>query len=299
MVNDIPLWSIAREVPADPTAGGSVTHQVSVTLGDLIRSLLFLFVTVAAAKNLPGLLDTLLLRRLPLDRGGRHAVATICRYLLTTVGVLLTLKQIGIDWASMQWMVAAMTVGLGFGLQEIFANFVSGLIILLERPIRLGDFVTVNGKTGFVTKIQFRATTIADLDRRELLVPNKKFITDELINWTLSDPITRLVIPIGIAYGSDTALTHRLLMEVATEHPAVLKEPESSAVMTAFGDSTLNFELRVFIPRRDEFSQITHELNTAIDRKFRQAGIEIAFPQCDINVRGLEQFANLASRSAA
>ena len=158
--------------------------------------------------------------------------------------------------------------------------------------------MTVNGETGFVTRIQFRATTITDLDRRELLVPNKKFITDELINWTLSDPITRLVVPVGIAYGSDTSMAHQLLLEVAAEHPVVLKEPESTAIMTAFGDSTLNFELRVFIPRRDEFSQITHELNTAIDRKFRGANIEIAFPQCDINVRGLEQLANVARRAA-
>jgi potassium efflux system protein len=304
VVNDIHLWSMTKEVPvvADTAQAGAavqaIKQSVPVTLGDLIRAMIVLVVTIAAARSLPGLLDTLVLMRLPLDRGGRHAVATISRYLLITVGMLLTLKQVGVDWASLQWMVAAMTVGLGFGLQEIFANFVSGLIILLERPIRLGDFVTVNGETGFVTRIQFRATTITDLDRRELLVPNKKFITDELINWTLSDPITRLVVPVGIAYGSDTSMAHQLLLEVAAEHPIVLKEPESTAIMTAFGDSTLNFELRVFIPRRDEFSQITHELNTAIDRKFRGANIEIAFPQCDINVRGLEQLANVAKRAA-
>ncbi len=304
VVNDIHLWSMTREVPvvADAAQAGAtvqtIKQSVPVTLGDLIRALIVLVVTIAAARSLPGLLDTLVLMRLPLDRGGRHAIATISRYLLITVGMLLTLKQVGVNWASLQWMVAAMTVGLGFGLQEIFANFVSGLIILLERPIRLGDFVTVNGETGFVTRIQFRATTITDLDRRELLVPNKKFITDELINWTLSDPITRLVVPVGIAYGSDTSMAHQLLLEVAAEHPVVLKEPESTAIMTAFGDSTLNFELRVFIPRRDEFSQITHELNTAIDRKFRGANIEIAFPQCDINVRGLEQLANVARRAA-
>ncbi|MFK7819369.1 MAG: mechanosensitive ion channel domain-containing protein [Planctomycetaceae bacterium] len=302
VVNDIQLWSATKETTIAATANSvaqTVRQSVPVTLGDLIRAIMVCVVTIVAARNLPGLLDTFVLRRLPFDRGGRHAISTICRYVLTTVGMLFTLKQIGIDWASLQWMVAAMTVGLGFGLQEIFANFVSGLIILLERPIRLGDFVTVNGETGFVTRIQFRATTITDLDRRELLVPNKKFITDELINWTLSDPITRLVLPVGIAYGSDTTLTHKLLVEVAEEHPIVLKEPEPSAVMTAFGDSTLNFELRVFIPRRDEFAQILHELNTAIDRKFRAANIEIAFPQCDINVRGLEQLTAMAARRAA
>ena len=302
VVNDVQLWSRTKETVVAATANSvaqTVQQSVPVTLGDLIRAILVLVITIVAARNLPGLLDTFVLRRLPLDRGGRHAISTICRYILTTVGLLLTLKQVGVDWASLQWMVAAMTVGLGFGLQEIFANFVSGLIILLERPIRLGDFVTVNGETGFVTRIQFRATTITDLDRRELLVPNKKFITDELINWTLSDPITRLVLPVGVAYGSDTTVTHKLLVEAAEEHPIVLKEPGPSAVMTAFGDSTLNFELRVFIPRRDEFAQILHELNTSIDRKFRSANIEIAFPQCDINVRGLEQLTALATRRAA
>lgn len=299
VVNDVRLWQMSRDVPVAAGSAEVVRQVVPVTLGDVIRALVILTATIVASRNLPGLLDTLLLRRLPFDRGGRHAIATICRYLLTSVGVVLTLGAVGVDWASLQWLVAAMTVGLGFGLQEIFANFVSGLIILLERPVRIGDFVTVNGETGFVTRIQFRATTITDLDRRELLVPNKKFITDELINWTLSDPITRLVVPIGIAYGSDTGEAHRLLLEVADEHAAVLKEPEPSAVMTSFGDSTLNFELRVFIPRREEFAQILHEINTAIERKFRTAHIEIAFPQCDINVRGLEQFAAAALKRAA
>ncbi len=306
VVNDVKLWSMTQDVAqrmADPGTGSNVVQTmarvVPITLGDLIRACLILAVTIAASKNLPGLLDTLLLRRLPFDRGGRHAISTICRYLLTTAGTVLALSAVGVDWASVQWLVAAMTVGLGFGLQEIFANFVSGLIILLERPIRIGDFVTVNGQTGFVTRIQFRATTITDLDRRELLVPNKKFITDELVNWTLSDPITRLVVPLGIAYGSDTSMAHRLLLEVAHEHPVVLDEPPPSAVMTGFGDSTLDFELRVYIPRRDEFAQILHDLNTAIDRKFRAAKIEIAFPQCDINVRGLEQVAAAVLRKAA
>ena len=302
VVNDVQLWTMTKDVPIATDAPGdavqTIKQTVPITLGDLIRAFMVLVLTIAAARNLPGLLDTFVLRRLPLDRGGRHAISTISRYVLTTVGLLLTLRQVGVDWASMQWLVAAMTVGLGFGLQEIFANFVSGLIILLERPIRLGDFVTVNGETGFVSKIQFRATTITDLDRRELLVPNKKFITDELINWTLSDPITRLVLPVGIAYGSDTSLVHKLLMEVANEHPTVLKEPEASAVMMEFGDSTLNYELRVFIPRRDEFAQIQHEINTAIDRKFRAANVEIAFPQCDIHVHGLEQLAMTAKRAA-
>jgi len=183
--------------------------------------------------------------------------------------------------------VAAMTVGLGFGLQEIFANFVSGLIILFERPVRVGDIVTVGGGTGTVTQIRMRATTITDSDRKELIIPNKKFITDEVINWTLSDPITRVVIRVGIAYGSDTQLAQRLLLRAARKHPLVVDEPEPSALFAGFGLSTLDFELRVFIPNREVYAAVLHDLNTAIDRSFRDAKVEIAFPQQDLHIRSL------------
>jgi potassium efflux system protein len=193
----------------------------------------------------------------------------------------------GIGWSSVQWLVAAMTVGLGFGLQEIFANFVSGIIILFERPVRVGDIVTVGGGTGTVTQIRMRATTITDSDRKEFIVPNKKFITDEVINWTLSDPITRVVIRVGIAYGSDIQLAHRLLLRAAKKHPLVVDEPEPTALFAGFGPSTLDFELRAFIPNRDAHATVLHDLNTAIDRSFRDAKIELAFPQQDLHIRSL------------
>jgi potassium efflux system protein len=202
--------------------------------------------------------------------------------------MIFACQTIGMRWSSVQWLVAAMTVGLGFGLQEIFANLVSGLIILFEQPIRLGDLVTVGGLTGKVTRMQIRATTITDFDRRELVVPNKKFITDDVINWTLTDPITRVVIPIGVAYGSDTKLTHNTLLGVAEKHPLVLREPAATAVFTGFGDSTLNFELRFYLGSRDVYGQVLHEMNTTIDEEFRQANLEIAFPQQDIHIRSIE-----------
>ena len=135
------------------------------------------------------LLELTVLDRLPLDNGGRQAIAILVRYAATLAGVLFACSTINLSWESVQWLAAAMTVGLGFGLQEIFANLVSGLIILFERPIRAGDLVTVDDVTGHVTRMQIRATTITDLDRRELIVPNKRFITGNVINWTLSDPI--------------------------------------------------------------------------------------------------------------
>ena len=265
-----------------------VSQAVPVTLGNVVWALTIMITTVIVARNLPAVIETLVLRRLPLDRGARHAVSMISVYLVTLVGFVFGFQQIGVNWNSVQWLIAAMTVGLGFGLQEIFANFVSGLIILFERPIRIGDFVTVGAETGHVSRIQFRATTITDLDRREVIVPNKKFITDELINWTLSDPITRLRIPVGVAYGTDTTLVSKILMEVAQEHPLILDAPEANAVMTNFGDSSLDFELLAFIPERDETPKVTSDLMTTIHRRFNEAGIEIPFPQQDMNMRSVD-----------
>jgi len=180
--------------------------------------------------------------------------------------------------------VAALGVGLGFGLQEIVANFVCGLIILFERPFRVGDMVTIGDQTGKVTIIQIRATTVTDWDRRELIVPNKEFITGKLINWSLSDPITRVVIPVGVAYGSDTQETEKLLLKIARENQMVLSQPEPSALFLGFGDNSLNFELRVFVRGMDNRLPVTHHLHLAIEREFRTAGINIAFPQRDIHL---------------
>jgi potassium efflux system protein len=247
-----------------------------------------MIVTVSAAKTLPSLLEISVLHRLPLDNGARNAIVIISRYAVTILGFVLACNMLGIRWASVQWLAAAMTVGLGFGLQEIFANLVSGLIILFERPIRIGDLVTVGGTTGRISRMQIRATTITDFDRREMIVPNKKFITDDVVNWTLSDQITRFVLPVGISYDCDPDQAQKLLLDLAKKHPLVLRDPEPSAVFIGFGDSTLNLELRVFLGRRDDFVKLQHELNLAVGREFKAAGIEIAFPQQDIHIRSIK-----------
>ena len=293
ILDRVTLWSTTMQVAQDvQSADGTkiaerVTKEVPVTLADLIVCLMALTATYVAAKTLPGLLEVSVLGRLPLNNGARHATVIISRYIVTLIGFILACRSIGISWSSVQWLAAAMTVGLGFGLQEIFANFISGLIILFERPIRIGDLVTVSNVTGKVTRMQIRATTITDFDRRELIVPNKRFITDEVINWTLSDPITRLVIPIGISYDSDPSKAHDLLLKTARLNPHILREPAPSAVFLEFGDSTLNLELRVFLGHREELPSIQHELNLAIERSFREAEIEIAFPQQDIHIRSV------------
>jgi potassium efflux system protein len=277
------LWRVP--IPEGITEGG-LTH-LPVTLASVLLAIIIGTVTVAAAKNIPGVLEMTVLQWLPLDAGGRYAATTIARYIIIVVGLTTGFGAIRIGWSQVQWMAAAVTVGLGFGLQEIFANFVSGLILLFERPIRVGDFVTVGTTEGVVTRIQMRATTITDWDRKELVVPNKEFITGQLINWTLSDPITRVVIPVGIAYGSDTNLARDLLLKAAKSCSYVLEEPPPSAIFLGFGASSLDFELRVFIVSRNHWANMIHEIHTAVDQAFREAKIEIAFPQRDIHVRSI------------
>jgi potassium efflux system protein len=274
---DVHLWSYTTVV-------NDTTQVVPITLASSALSIIVIVITVIAVRNLPGLLEMILLNRLPMDAGARYAYSTVCRYALATIGIVIALNSIGLRWSKLQWLIAALSVGLGFGLQEIVANFISGLIVLFERPFRLGDTVTVGQVHGTVTRIRIRATTIMDWDRKELIVPNKEFITGQLINWTLSENIIRIKIPVGIVYGSDTDLAEQLLLKVAKANPLVVKSPEPRAVFLSFGDNALGFELRVYIKHIDDWITMLHAMNRAIDKEFRQAGITIAFPQRDVHL---------------
>lgn len=247
--------------------------------------MIVLAVTYVAVRDIPALLELVLLQRLPLDSGSRYAIATIARYILAAIGIGVAYSSLGYTGENIQWLVAAMGVGLGFGLQEIFANFVSGIILLFERPIRVGDIVTLGDKTGAVTRIRMRATTIVDWDRKEYIVPNKDLVTERLLNWTLTDATNRIVVNVGVAYGSDTDLACELLLEAAREIPAIVDEPQSLATFEGFGDSSLNLVLRTYLPSLENRLATIHALHTVIDRKFREAGIEIPFPQRDLNLR--------------
>ncbi|WP_419194442.1 mechanosensitive ion channel domain-containing protein [Novipirellula herctigrandis] len=282
VINRYELWPNLLQSP-NPDIGPTY-----VTLGDLISAMIAGVLTVVATRNVPGLLDITLLQRLPLDAGARYAASALTRYTMIIIGAVATFHFLGVSWGSVQWLVAAMSVGLGFGLQEIFANFVSGIILLFERPARVGDTVTIGDITGTVTRIRTRATTILDWDNKELIVPNKEFVTGNLVNWTLSNSSLRLVTTIGVAYGSDTRLTTKLLYEVAGKNPLVMADPEPVVVFSKFSDSTLDFELRVFTNGMTNFRRLRHDLHIAIDDVFRQHKIEIAFPQRDLHVRSIE-----------
>jgi len=260
-----------------------------VTLAGVFWAIFITVLTVILTRNIPGFLEVSILRRFPFDAGMRFAITSITRYVLVIVGIILVSAQLGIRWSAVQWLVAALSVGLGIGLQEVFANFVCGLLLLFERPLRVGDVVTVGDVTGKVTRIQIRATTIQLWDRKELVVPNRELITGQLVNWTLSDTVQRLIFPIGVAYGSDIKKVEDTLYRVAAAHPKVLHDkPAPFVVFDSFGDSALLFELRLYIPSMDFLSEVKHQINCAIDEEFRKEGIEIAFPQRDLHIRTIQ-----------
>ncbi len=261
-----------------------VARQVPVTLGDLAVGLIIVIVTVLAAKNLPGLLEISLLQRLPLDPGARYAITSLAQYTIAGIGIFSAFGSIGLEWSKLQWLIAALGVGLGFGLQEIVANFVSGIILLFERPIRVGDIVTIDNTSGVVSRIRIRATTITNWDKQELLVPNKQFITGKVTNWTLSNKLNRIVVTVGIAYGSDVDRALELMNEAAIENENVLDDPKPLISFEGFGDNALALVMRCYLETLEFRIATVTALHQAINRKFKEAGIEIAFPQRDLHL---------------
>lgn len=220
-----------------------------------------------------------------------YGIARILGYIFTVIGFYMAFQFVGIDLSSLAFIAGAVGVGIGFGLQNIINNFVSGIIIFAEQPIAIGDRIEVGGVAGRVKKISLRSTTVVTNDNITMIVPNGDFISQTVTNWSHGDPKVRIRIPIGVAYGTDTALVERLLLEVAAENKKTLKDPEPSVFFTTFGESSLDFELAVWTsemaqsPRR-----FISNINFAIDQKFREYDIEIPFPQRDLHVRsgGLE-----------
>lgn len=275
---------------------GSAESPGSMSLLDLASFFFIVSLSLFLAANLPGLLEMLVLTRLSLRQGSAYAMTTLLNYIITGIGLVLALSSLGVSWDKLQWLVAALSVGLGFGLQEIFANFVSGLILLFERPIRIGDVVTLGDLSGVVRQIRIRATTITDFDRKDIIVPNKTFVTDQLINWSLTDTVTRVIVRVGVAYGSDLDKTRALLLSAAKANPRVLDEPEPQVLFLNFGASTLDHELRIHVKQLMDRNPAIDEINRYIDREFKLAGIEIAFQQVDIHLRNGEGLDKLISR---
>lgn len=277
-LKEITLWQ-----QATTTEAGTVME--SITLLNLLVAMIVLIVTYILVKNLGGLLETLVFSNLNLSQGTPYTITTIFTYLLIIIGASIAFASLGMSWSKLQWLFTALSVGLGFGMQEIFGNFVSGIIILFERPVRVGDMVTIGSFNGTVSKIRIRATTLIDNDRKEVIVPNKAFITERVVNWALTSSMTRLVITVGVAYGSDLELVKRLLLQAAEENDAVLKDPAPAAYFLTFGASTLDHELRVYVGQLSDRIRTIDALNRRIDELFMANNIEIAFNQLDIFIK--------------
>jgi potassium efflux system protein len=223
-----------------------------------------------------------------MDRGAREAMVAIISYLGIAIAVVVALGVAGMEFSNLAIIAGALSVGIGFGLQNIVNNFVSGLILLFERPIKTGDWVVVGSTEGYVRRISIRSTQIQTFDRADVIVPNSELISSQVTNWMLYDQRGRVRIPIGVAYGSDTQLVKEILLRLASEHPLVVKDkssPEPFVLFRDFGDSSLDFELRCFIQNIDKRLTVISDLNFAIDQAFRENGIEIPFPQRDLHVR--------------
>lgn len=286
-VDDWALWSV--EVAKLAADGTTQMIREPITILHVGFATFMAAATWMAVRNLGGVMDFVLLEHLPIDKSSRYALKSLAGYAVTLCGMCLVAGTLGMSWSKVQWLATALTFGLAFGLQEVFANFVSGLIILFERPLRIGDVVTIGEVTGVVSNIRMRATTITNWERQEFVVPNKEFITGRLLNWTLSDQVNRIAFEVGVAYGSDAEQVRRLITEILHRHPNVMSEPAPSVTFENFGDSALVFKLRCFLPDMQVRLETINDLHTQIYKTLTSNGVEIAFPQKDIHIRSLPE----------
>lgn len=270
-MNDITLWEVGD---------GKGGH--SIYLSDLMLSILVLVIMFILARNLPGLLEVTILSRIKLPPGNSYAATTLLSYAITGLGIVLALATLGVGWNKLQWLVAALGLGIGIGLQEIVANFFSGLIILFERPVRIGDTVTLGEITGEVTRIRIRATTLTDWDNREIIIPNKMLVNEKLINWSLSNAVVRIILPFYVSHDEDPFVVQKLLMKAAKEHPGVVDKPEPLALFMEYGDSALKYELRAHVTHVEKRLSTRDALNTRILALFQEHHISVAWPKQDI-----------------
>ncbi len=280
-LDSVVLWH-----KSEGTGANAVLYPIS--LSDVLTGLFVFGAALSLARNLPGLLEVLVLSKLRLAQGTAYAFTTMLNYLLIGVGSLTALAMLGVQWEKLQWLAAGLSVGIGFGMQQIVSNFISGIIILFERPVRIGDTVTIGTISGTVNKIRIRSTTLTDFDRKEVIIPNQQLMIERLINWSLSDTVTRVIARVGVAYGSDLDLTRKLLMQAAMENSRVLKDPAPIVYFLTFGPSTLDHELRFFVSELGDRNPAIDELNRRIDVLFREHGIEIAFNQMDVYIKNMQ-----------
>lgn len=280
-LENISLWDVTSTVRG-------VESLEPITLGAVLVAILVLIITTQLVRNFPALLELALLQHLDLTPGTGYAITTITKYLIMLFGGLVGFSMIGIEWSKLQWLVAALGVGLGFGLQEIFANFISGLIILFEKPIRIGDTVTIRDLTGSITKINTRATTISDWDRKEIIVPNKAFITEQFINWSLSDSVTRVVLTVPAPSDANSEEVTQILYTAAERCSLVIDNPAPEVFLVDLQQGIQIFELRIYAAEMGHRMPLRHEIHQLILAGFREHGIDMPFPPFQMRLETLD-----------
>ena len=274
----------------DDLGGALDTHlftlgNTSVSVASVGVFVATLVVFVLAATQSRRVTARWLDRRNLIDPGLRYALARAVQYVIVSLGAVIAFQFIGVDFTRLGLLLGFLSVGIGFGLQNVTSNFISGLILLIERPVTDGDRVTVGETEGDIVAINMRSTVVRSLQNVSIIVPNSALVTANVVNWSHSDPRIRLPIPVGVAYGSDIDVVLAALAEVGHEHPRVLNDPPPHVRLNGFGDSAWEMELLVWLNEPNEYRDIRSALNIAIVRKFRERGIEIPFPQRDLHLR--------------
>src|SRR6266542_969415 len=260
-------------------------NKTAVTPSSIVMFLLFIAVFGMASHLLQRLLKAHVFSRLRIDEGIQYTLTRITHYLIMIVGAVVAFQFIGIDLTGLAIILGFLSVGIGFGLQNITSNFVAGLILLLERPIKVGDRIMVGNQEGDVVEINMRSTTIRTLNNVAVIVPNSEFVSSKVENWSYGDETVRVDLNVGVSYESDLETVIRSLREVAAEQPQVLKNPAPDVLHTGFGDSAWNMRLRIWLEDSQRHLEVHSEINCAIVRKFQQNRVEIPFPQRDLHLR--------------
>jgi small-conductance mechanosensitive channel len=263
-------------------------NQTPVSLSSVIMFVFMMATFLVFSKFLDRLVLRRLLSKLQIDSGTSYTMIRVTHYLIMIIGAIISFQFIGINLSGLAVIFGLLSVGIGFGLQNVTSNFIAGLILLFERPIKIGDRVLVGETEGDVIDINIRSTTIQSLNNVAIIVPNSEFVSNNVVNWSHGDTKIRIDIEVGVSYNSDLDTVLKTLKQVANENSEVLKKPDSDVLLTSFGDSSWNMKLRVWIQHPKRHHIVRSDLNCAIVRKFRENNIEIPFPQRDLHVRSSE-----------
>ncbi|MGH8528535.1 MAG: mechanosensitive ion channel family protein [Nevskiales bacterium] len=284
------LTEIALDLLGKLSSRGFELGEVNIVPGKILLGVVFFSALLSLTRWIKRQLERKWLLRTPMEHGTRTAVSTIFGYATFILAVLIGLSVAGVQLTNLAVVAGALSVGIGFGLQNVVNNFVSGLILLFERPIRVGDLISVNEVSGYVRRISIRSTEIETGERMSVIVPNSALISGIVSNWTLRDRYGRVSLPISVAYGSDTELVQKLLLDAVAAHPDAIKPghpfvPGPAVLFVGFANSALNFQLNVFVQDADKRGQVASDLNFAIDRAFRAQGVEMPFLQREVQLR--------------